>query len=433
MSLNLFSPSFRGGLHLRDYKWLTENLPIKKAPISKKVRIPLSQHAGKPAAPVVKMGDAVKTGQLIGAMQGIVSANVHSSITGKVTAIDKFPDPVCGESLCVEIQGDGVADEIVNLNDDAKDIIGRIKSAGIVGMGGAMFPTHIKLQPPSDKKIDTFILNAAECEPYITSDYRLLIEKTDEILSGLKIMMKATVVEKAYIGIEDNKPEAIKTLTEKCSKPEFRHIPVVVLPAKYPQGGEKQLIKSVLGREVPSGKLPFDVGVIVQNVGTAYAVHEAVVLSKPFYERVVTVTGSCVKEPGNWLVRVGTLVGDLIEQTGGLKSEPGKVIMGGPMMGIAQYTMDVPVVKGTNAILVLSKNEVFEAKKEVCIRCGKCLLCCPMGLDPGKIATLVEKGKLDEAVEAGALDCIECGLCAYECPSNRDIVQLVKHAKKQKK
>lgn len=418
--------TFRGGTHVVDYKWLTEDLPIKQAPIPKKVRIPLSQHTGKPASPVVKVGDIVKTGQLIASAQGLISSNIHSSITGKVTAIDRFPEPIGGEYLSVEIEGDG-RDEVVGLDGEASNIVQRVQDAGIVGMGGAMFPTHVKLQPPKDKKIDAVILNGAECEPFVTSDYRLMIERPDIVLEGLRIIMQAVGAERAVIGIESNKPEAIRIMKEKA-----KDIEVVVLKVKYPQGGEKQLIKAMLSREVPSGKLPFDVGVIVQNIGTAVAIYEAVKLAKPLYERIVTVTGSCVKEPANWRTRIGTLVSDLIDWSGGLKAEAGKLIMGGPMMGIAQYTFDVPVIKGTNAILVLAKNEIREVVEEACIRCGKCIVGCPMGLDPGKLGTLIEKGKLEEAKEIGALDCIECGICAYTCPANRNLVQLIKYAKRKK-
>lgn len=426
---DFFSKTFRGGIHIEDYKWITQNQSIQKAPIPKKVRVPLIQHAGKPALPVVKTGDFVKTGQLVGALQSGISSNIHSSITGKVTAIDKFPHPVCGESLCVQIEGDGIIDDVEKLTRDSDNVIQIIQDAGIVGMGGAMFPTHVKLMPPKDKKVDVIILNAAECEPFVTSDYRLMVEKPDVVLSGLEIIMKTVNAAKAFIGIESNKPEAIKIMINSINKSNLKNIEVIVLKTKYPQGGEKQLISAILNKAVPSGKLPFDVGVIVQNVATVVSVYEAVNLSKPLYERVVTVTGSCIGKPSNWLVRIGTMFSDVIELSGGLKNDAGKLIMGGPMMGLAQYTFDVPVIKGTNAIIVMAKNEVKNIRQDPCIRCGKCIVNCPMGLDPGRIATLIEKGKLDEAKESGALDCIECGVCAYTCPSNRNIIQLVKYAK----
>lgn len=422
MIKQLQQKTFHGGIHVKDYKWLTEDLPIKQAPIPCKVRIPLNQHTGKPASPIVKVGDIVKTGQLIASSQGFISSNIHSSITGKVTAIDRFPEPVSGEFLSIEIEGDG-RDEIEPLKGTAGNIIKRIEEAGIVGMGGAMFPTHVKMQPPKDKKIDAVILNGAECEPFVTCDYRLMIEKTDAVINGLKIIMQVLGVKKGYIGIESNKPAAIKIMREK------RDVEVIELKTKYPQGGEKQLIKAMLNREVQSGELPFSVGVVVQNIGTAVAIYEAVKMDKPLYERIVTVTGSCIKEPANWRVRTGTIVNDLIAWLGGLKTDAGKLIMGGPMMGIAQYTFDIPVIKGTSAILLMSKDEVKDVKEETCIRCGKCIVGCPIGLDPGKLATLIKKGRQEEAKELGALDCIECGICAYSCPSNRNIVQLIKYAK----
>lgn len=411
--------TFRGGVHVKDYKRLTENLPIKQAPIPKKVRIPLNQHTGKPANPIVKVGDAVRTGQLIALGQGLISSNIHSSITGKITAIDKYPEPQSGEYLCVEIEGDG-RDELVSLDGEASNVVQRVQDAGIVGMGGAMFPTHVKLQ----KKVDTVVLNGAECEPFVTCDYRLMVEMPEIVINGLKIIMQAVGAKRGIIGIESNKLKAIQIMKQRWAE-------VVVLKTKYPQGGEKQLIKALLNREVPSGKLPFDIGVLVHNVGTAVAIYEAVKLAKPLYERVVTVTGSCVKEPANWRARIGTLVSDLISWSGGLKIEAGKLIMGGPMMGISQYTFDVPVVKGTSAILIMARDEIRDVREEVCIRCGKCIVGCPMGLDPGKLGTLIEKGKLEEAEAIGALDCIECGICAYTCPANRNLVQLIKYAKRK--
>ena len=427
---DLWAKTFNGGLHIKDYKWITEDLPIKQSPLPKKVRIPLNQHVGKPALPIVKVGDLVKTGTLIASAQGVISSNIHSSITGKVTAISKFPVPSGGESLAVEIEiAEDASDQLQLLDGDDSKIIQRVVDAGIVGMGGAMFPTGVKLQPPSDKKIDAVILNCAECEPYITCDYRLIIEIPDMVISGLRIVMQAVNVKKGYIGIESNKPNAIELVKERLKG--TSDIEVVELKTKYPQGGEKQLIKAILNREVPSGKLPFDVGVIVQNVGTVVAIHEAVKMGKPLYERIVTVTGSCINKPANWRVRIGTMFSDLIEWSGGLNKEAGKIIMGGPMMGIAQYTSSVPVIKGTNGILVLSEGEIKTVPKHPCIRCGKCVIHCPMKLDPRRLATLIENEKFDEAEEAGVMDCIECGLCAYSCSSDRDIVQLIKYAKKR--
>jgi electron transport complex protein RnfC len=423
-----FLKTFQGGVHINDNKFLTENSPIKRTPVPKKVRIPLSQHAGKPADPVIKIGDYVKTGQQIGQANGFISANIHSSVTGQVLSISKFPHPVSGESFCVEIES-AEKEEFVYLSGNEENVLARIKDAGVIGMGGAMFPTHVKLQPPKEKKIDTVILNAAECEPFVTSDYRVMIERPDDVIKGLKLVMKVLNVDNALIGIEANKKEAIGILQSKIKGD--KNIKLEVLATKYPQGGEKQIIKVLLNREVPSGGLPFDVGVVAHNVGTIIAVYEAVHLRKPLYERVVTVTGSCIKEPSNWLVRIGTLFSDLVDWSGGLNDHASKLIMGGPMMGIAQYTFDVPVIKGTNAILVMKKDDVSNIKKEPCIRCGKCVLKCPVGLDPGRLAVLIEKGKFEEAKDFGVMDCIECGVCAYLCPANRDLVQLIKYAKKK--
>jgi len=414
--------TFRGGIHIKGYKWITEGLAIEDLPLPEKVRIPVNQHFGKPALPIVKSGDMVKTGQVIAVFQGKLSSNIHSSISGRVISISKKPTPIGPDSLSIEIESDG-RDEIAgHMREDSE--LSYIEKAGIVGLGGAMFPTAVKLQPPAGKKVDAVIVNGAECEPYITCDYRLMIEESDKILKGLEIVMRILKAQTAYIAIESNKPKAINLMKNKLKG--NRNINICALKTKYPQGGEKQLIKAVLNREVPSGGLPFDVGAVVQNVSTLMAIYNAVILGKPLYERVLTVTGSAVKNPGNYKVRIGALFSDIVE----LKHNPGRIVMGGPMMGLAQSTLDVPVIKGTNAILVMDKGEIRNSNKDVCIRCGKCVANCPMGLWPGKIADLIEKGHIDEAREFGFKDCIECGICAYLCPSNRDIVQLIKYVKK---
>ncbi len=426
---NLRSKSFPGGLHIKDYKYLTENLPIKRTPLPSRVRIPVCQHIGQPAVPIVKAGDEVKTGTLIASASGPVSSNIHSSITGKVTAIDRFPVPTGGEGLCIEITGNG-SDEMQLGEDKDQNTVLRVRNAGIVGMGGAMFPSAVKLQPPGGSKIDTVIVNGAECEPFINSDYRLMIEEPDMVLAGLKICMETVGAERAYIGIESNKPRAIGIIKEKIAG-NGAGIKVVTLKTKYPQGGEKQLIKAILNKEVPEGGLPFNIGVLVQNIGTVVAVYEAIRLGKPLYERIVTVTGFCVREPANWKVRIGTSFNDLIKWSGGLRGDPAKLIMGGPMMGLAQYTYDVPVIKGTNGILVLDRKEVVFPPARACIRCARCIQHCPMGLNPGLLANLVEKERWEEAGEEGIKGCMECGLCAYLCGSGRDIIQLIKYGKKR--
>lgn len=419
MNINMRLRTFKGGLHIDDCKWLTEDLPIKELPLPKKVRIPINQNFGNPAEPVVKSGDLVKTGQLIAVCSGNISSNVHASISGRVLTVDKFPNPLGKEAIAVEIESDGKDEHAPELQ--KANPIDMIKEAGIVGMGGAMFPTYIKLQPPKDKKVDTLIINGAECEPYITCDYRLMLEEPDRIISGIKIIAEMLNVKDIFLGIESNKPKAIDVMGGRL-KGIGR---IVLLKTKYPQGGEKQLIKAVSGREVPSGGLPFEVGAIVQNIATAAAIHDAVVLHKPMYERVVTIAGSCVKEPGNFRLRIGTLVSDIAE----LADTPEKLIIGGPMMGLAQYTFDVPIIKGTSAVLVFGKKDIKSYPLQPCIRCGKCINACPMGLYPGRLADLVSKGLIEEAVNEGLKDCIECGLCAFVCPSNRDIIQLVKYAK----
>jgi electron transport complex protein RnfC len=380
----------------------------------------------------------VKKGQLIGSPPSFVSAPVHSSISGKVVAISDFPQPSGRMVPSVVIESDGkdegipFSDNPDYLNLDVDEIKDRIKNAGIVGLGGAAFPTSVKLSPPKEKPVDTVILNGAECEPYLTADHRLMVERSQEIVMGLKLIMKALGVAEGYIGIENNKPDAIKAMEEGASgEPDIK---VLTLKVKYPQGAEKMLIKAVKGREVPSKGLPMDVGVVVQNVGTALAIYEAVRYNKPLIERVVTVTGNGVKEHKNLMVRIGTLISELIEQCGGLTEDAAKVISGGPMMGFAQWSLDVPVVKGTSGILVLTEKECIHTDEYfACIRCGSCIDICPMGLNPSMLSILSEKGRYEETKEYNVFDCFECGSCAYVCPSNRPMVQFMRLAKSQVK
>ncbi|MBI5873544.1 MAG: electron transport complex subunit RsxC [Candidatus Omnitrophica bacterium] len=419
---------------LEEHKHLTENKPIEKAELPSKVFIPLLQHLGKPLDLIkVKAGDDVKRGTLLATSDKGLFAPVHASISGKVTTIADYPHPVSGFARAIAIEGDGKdeacpdmaprsEEEAAALTADALKKI--IFEAGIVGLGGATFPTHIKLSP--SKPIEDFILNGAECEPYLTCDYRLMVERADEIIKGMKLVTNILKPRSCYIAIEDNKPEAIKLMQERARMFNWE---VVVLATAYPQGGEKQVIKSCIGTEVPSGKLPFDIGVVVHNVATVYAIYEAVYLKKPLYERAVTVSGSCLANPKNLLARIGTPVKDLIGQCGPLVKEPKKIIMGGPMMGIAQYTMDGPVIKGTSGIILLDEIQEREQEETFCVRCGECVQNCPMGLNPGLIALAISKDKLELAEEYGIMDCIECGLCAYLCPSRRNIVQAIKAAK----
>lgn len=415
---------------LKEYKNLTEDKPITPALLPKQVFIHLTQHIGKAANPIIKIGDIVLAGQCIATSEAAVSSPVHASVSGHVTAIEDYPHPSLGESKAIVIDNDGLDKkkeaeikspaEIEKLTaDEIRNIVQR---SGIIGMGGAAFPSHIKLTPP--KPVETLILNGAECEPYLTSDYRLMVEKTKEILLGARLISRCLSVKQVYIAIEDNKPEAIKKFTIHGSQ-----FTVKVLKSSYPQGGEKQLIKNVLGKEVPSGKLPFDAGVVVHNVSTAYAIYEAVYKDKPLYERVVTVTGSCLANPKNFLARIGTPVKDLIDECSPLKEEPFKIIIGGPMMGIAQGNRLVPLIKASGGIILLTKKEAQILEEDVCIRCGACVRECPAGLMPTIIDAASRKEYWQLALAYGAQDCIECGLCAYVCPTNRYLVQSIKLAK----
>jgi electron transport complex protein RnfC len=415
---------------LEDNKLYTEDRAIEVLPLPRKVYIPLSQHLGQPCKSLVAVGDTVSVGQKIGSIDAHLYAPVHASISGKVVAIEDYPHPLLGKSKVIVIEGDGnlvsqaikirAQDEVDKLT--PQEVRNIVFDAGIVGMGGASFPTHIKLNPP--KPADTLIINGAECEPYLTADYRLMIEKAEEITKGIELVALCLGVKRVYIAIENNKPEAIDRFKTLGSKFEIK-----VLKSVYPQGGEKQLIKSVLGKEVLRGKLPFDAGVVVHNIGTVFAIYEAVYLDKPLYERVVTVTGRCLENPKNLLVRIGVSIKELIDFCGPLKEDPAKIIIGGPMMGIAQYTDQVPVIKSTNGVLLFGKKEAKYLDEEYCIRCGACVRECPAGLMPCLINLASEKALWQEAINYGALDCIECGICNYVCPANRILVQSIKRAK----
>lgn len=430
------SRSFCGGIHPSDQKLHTAAKPIATAPAPDKVIIPMRQHIGAPCEPTVAVGDLVKIGQIVGDTNAFVSAPVHASVSGKVVEVAEKPHPVFGTAKAVVIENDG-QDTWVDLQPnsnwqslDVKTIKDLIRQAGIVGLGGAAFPSHVKLSPPPEKKITAVILNGAECEPYLTADHRVMLEQGEKVLTGLKMVLKVLGVEKGYIGIEENKQDAIKHLNSLLAND--KQIEVVALECKYPQGAEKTLIKAILNVEVPSGGLPMDVGVVVQNVGTVVAVAEALIEGKPLIERVVTVTGSCIQEPKNIMLRIGTSFEHAVKAAGGFSCTPAKIIMGGPMMGMAQATLDVPVIKGTSGILTLSAKEIETPTQSPCIRCGRCVGACPMGLNPSMLSILGERGVYAKAKEEyDLLDCVECGSCVYICPAKRNIVHYVKLSKAQ--
>jgi electron transport complex protein RnfC len=427
---------FLGGVHPKDGKSYTANKSIETVPFPEKVIIPMRQHIGAPCAPIVKVGDTVYKGQTIGKSDAFVSSPIHATISGSITDIGEYPHSSGGNCLSIVIKSDGLDQWMEGIplqrnwaQIEAKQLNEIIWNSGIVGMGGATFPTHIKLSPGPDKKIDTFILNAAECEPYLTADYRMMIEYSDRIVTGVKIIMKILGVNKGIVGIEDNKPEAVKIMKEAFKG---TNVDVVALPTKYPQGAEKMLIKMLTNREVISGELPADVGVVVQNVGTAIAICDAVVNGIPLIERVTTVSGDAIKDPKNLLLRIGTSFKAAIDYCGGLNTSPEKIIMGGPMMGFAQSTLDVPIIKGVSGILALSKSVVNSGEESPCIRCGRCVKACPMGLVPSMLSILGERDRYKEAKEDySLLNCIECGSCVYVCPAKRNIVQYIRYSKAQ--
>ena len=428
--------TFRGGIHPAEYKDLTQQAPIRVAKVPSRVIIPLQQHTGAPCEPLVAKGDKARAGQKIGDTKAFVSAPVHASISGTVSNIAKHPHPLGQESLAIFIDSDGEDSWMEGIGSrreysafspqELRDII---REAGIVGMGGAAFPTHVKLTPPSEKKIDLVLLNGAECEPYLTSDHRIMVERPAEVAEGLRLIMKILGVPRAIVGIERNKPDAIAALQREFSTEPS--IEVVEMKVKYPQGSEKQLIKVLAHREVPSGGLPFDIGVVVQNVGTALAIYEAIALDKPLVERVITLTGDAIAHPANLLVRIGTPLKDLLDECGGIVGELGKVVVGGPMMGLAQYSLSIPVVKGTSGVLILSEDQAEIVEEGPCIRCGRCLAVCPMRLSPSLMADAVKAKDIASAEACHLLDCMECGSCAFVCPAKRHMVQWIKYGKNE--
>ena len=428
-----------GGIHPEENK-LTHEVPTQVAPLPKQAIFPLSQHIGAPAKPVVAKGDKVKVGTVLAEAGGFVSAPIHSSVSGTVAKIDTSFDATGYRKpvIIINVEGDEWEESIDRSETLAtveahpeltpEEIVERIKNAGVTGMGGAGFPTFIKLCPPPTAKAECVIINAVECEPYITSDYRLMMEHADEILEGLKLLMKAAKVDKGYIGIETNKPKAIQLLTEKTAQ--LPQIEVVPLKQRYPQGGEKQLVDAVIRRQVPAPPaIPVNVGAIVQNVGTAFAVYQAVMKNKPLFERYTTVTGKQLSQPGNFLVRMGTPMKDLLALCGGIPEGEHKLLAGGPMMGKALNTDEVPVCKGTNSVTLISGEEAVRKDPDPCIRCAKCVGACPMGLEPYLLATLSAKKNWERAEREDIVSCIECGSCQFTCPSHRPILDNIRLGK----
>ena len=425
-----------GGIHPPENK-LSAGKPVEVLPIPSQVVIPLGQHIGAPAAATVKKGDEVKVGTIIAQAGGFVSANIHSSVSGKVLKIDNvydssgYPKP----AVFISVEGDEWEEGIdrspaivKECNLDAKEIVAKISAAGIVGLGGATFPTHVKLSPPPGNKAEILIVNAVECEPYLTSDHVLMLEHGEEIMIGVSILMKAIQVNKAVIGVENNKKDAIAHLTKLATA--YPGIEVMPLKVQYPQGGEKQLIDAVIRKQVKSGALPISTGAVVQNVGTVFAVYEAVQKNKPLVERIVTVTGKKLSRPSNLLVRIGTPIAALIEAAGGLPENTGKIIGGGPMMGRALLSPDVPVTKGSSGVLILDREEAVRKPMRDCIRCAKCVGVCPMGLNPAFLMRDTLYKSWETAEKGNVVDCIECGSCSFTCPANRPLLDYIRQAKK---
>ena len=427
--------SFKGGIHPSgNGKDLSSAKEIKVAPLLERYFVLLSQNAGKAPEPVVAKGATVKKYQLIAKASGFVSANLHAPTSGTVNGVVSVPGPMGVSAQAIEIVSDNLDEAVEPMaaidwkNEDKKIILDRIAECGLVGMGGASFPTHVKLSPPPEKNIDTLIFNGAECEPYLTADHRLMIEQAAAILEGAAIVGKLLGVTNIFIGVEINKSDAIKELQQQA---DAFGIKIVPLRVQYPQGSEKQLIDAITGREVKSGGLPMDAGCVVQNVGTAKAVYDAVVKGLPLIERVVTVTGEVVVNPGNWLLRIGTPVMKAVELAEGVTENPGKLILGGPMMGFSQRSFDVPVSKNTSGILLLSKEVAVNYGSGSCIRCGRCVSACPMHLVPCLLGCAIEGERYDLAAKNHIMDCIECGACAYVCPAHRPLIQHFRRAKSE--
>ncbi len=430
----------KGGVHPPEAKELTAALAIETMPVPDEVELILGQHIGAPCTPTVAVKEEVREGQVIGTVTKGLGVPLHAPVSGTVTAIGMSAHPLRVSAPSITIRTNREAAPVRYAATDwqkfsREELLKKVQEAGIIGIGGAGFPSHVKLSPPPNNPVDTLILNGAECEPYITADHRQMLEKSADIVEGAKIILKILGITNCHIGIENNKPDAIAAMSQAAaaaSTPSAR-IAVRPLRVKYPQGSEKQLIQSITGRKVPGFALPSAVGVVVHNVSTARAIREAVVLGKPLYEKVMTLSGKGIARPANLLVKVGTRVSDIVEYLGGVTPQLAKIVMGGPMMGFAVSTLDIPVTKTTSSVLFLAEDEIDASPHSQCIRCGWCLDACPMGLEPKEIAIHVEAGRAEETGRFGVFECFECGCCAFVCPAKRPLVQFVRLAKMKAK
>jgi electron transport complex protein RnfC len=426
--------TFQSGVHPDDAKALTASSPIKRLPFPDEIVLPLQQHTGAPAVLMARVGDHVERGDMIAAAKGYISSPVHASAAGRISAIGPWPHPSGQYQTAVRVRVDRYAAQtprgrlVPHWEDlSREEIVAAVQQAGVVGLGGAAFPAHVKLSPPSDQVIDTLLVNGCECEPYLTSDHRVMVEYSERVYLGIRIMLHCLGIRRAVIGIEQNKPDAIEAM--RAALPGDLGIEIRSLEAKYPQGAEKMLIKALLDREVPSGGLPGKIGVVVQNVGSVATLAEVFETGLPLIERIVTVTGTGVREPGNWIVPVGTKLRDLVAGSGGLTDNASEIIFGGPMMGVAVASLDTPVLKGTSGVLVLGREEVPEKEVYPCIRCGHCLDACPVFLNPQRLGNLAANERWPEMTEHHLMDCMLCGCCSYVCPSNIPLSHLFATAK----